>query len=87
MAALPSHSLLMVTHDSYWCDLGSTSTNSPCRTSEYPGEATPHHPGKSTLSLKAIVLESPECSKCPQASSGMITCDMALEAMRKEPGE
>uniref|UniRef100_A0A667GMW1 Pancreatic progenitor cell differentiation and proliferation factor n=1 Tax=Lynx canadensis TaxID=61383 RepID=A0A667GMW1_LYNCA len=42
--------------------------------------------GKSTLPFMATVLESPERSEPPQASSGSIACDLALEAMRKQPG-
>nr|KAF6330747.1 pancreatic progenitor cell differentiation and proliferation factor [Myotis myotis] len=34
----------------------------------------------------ATVLESPEHSESPQASSSMITCDLAREATRKQPG-
>ncbi|EFB18811.1 hypothetical protein PANDA_015264, partial [Ailuropoda melanoleuca] len=42
--------------------------------------------GKSTLPFMATVLESPECSESPQASSGTITCDLVLGAMRNQPG-
>nr|XP_008505852.1 PREDICTED: uncharacterized protein LOC103540946 [Equus przewalskii] len=82
--------------------LGSTSSNSSCGSAEYPGEAIPHHPGlpkadpghwwtsfffgKSTLPFMATVLESPEHSESPQASSSTITCDLAPEASRKQPG-
>uniref|UniRef100_A0A9L0J964 Pancreatic progenitor cell differentiation and proliferation factor n=1 Tax=Equus asinus TaxID=9793 RepID=A0A9L0J964_EQUAS len=76
--------------------------NSSCGSAEYPGEAIPHHPGlpkadpghwwasfffgKSTLPFMATVLESPEHSESPQASSSTITCDLAPEASRKQPG-
>ncbi|XP_044118597.1 pancreatic progenitor cell differentiation and proliferation factor isoform X1 [Neovison vison] len=42
--------------------------------------------GKSTVPFMATVLESPERSEPPQASSGTITSDSALEAVRKQPG-
>ncbi|CAD7685397.1 unnamed protein product [Nyctereutes procyonoides] len=49
-----------------------------CGSAEDPGEGIPHHPGsffrRSTLPFMAI------------NSSGKITCDLALEAMRKQPG-
>ncbi|XP_030884782.1 pancreatic progenitor cell differentiation and proliferation factor-like [Leptonychotes weddellii] len=102
LAAIPSSGSLVATHNYYRHRLGSTSSNSSCRSAEYPGEAIPHHPslpkahlghwwasffwGKSTLPFMPIVLESPECSESPQASSDTVTCDLALEAMRKQPG-
>nr|XP_045360759.1 pancreatic progenitor cell differentiation and proliferation factor-like [Camelus bactrianus] len=43
MAAIPSSGSLMATHDYRRC-LGCTSSNSSCRSAEYPGEAIPHHP-------------------------------------------
>ncbi|XP_004410175.1 PREDICTED: pancreatic progenitor cell differentiation and proliferation factor [Odobenus rosmarus divergens] len=102
MAAIPSSGSLVATHDYYRRRLGSTSSNSSCGSAEYGGEAIPHHPGlpkadpghwwasfffgKSTLPFMATVLESPERSESPQASPGTITCDLALEAMRKQPG-
>uniref|UniRef100_A0A673T188 Pancreatic progenitor cell differentiation and proliferation factor n=1 Tax=Suricata suricatta TaxID=37032 RepID=A0A673T188_SURSU len=102
MAAIPSSGSLVATHDYYPRRLGSTSSNSSCGSAEYPGEAIPHHPGlpkadpghwwasfffgKSTLPFMATVLVSPERSESPQASSGLIPCDPALEAMRKQPG-
>uniref|UniRef100_A0A8C6F0Q7 Pancreatic progenitor cell differentiation and proliferation factor n=1 Tax=Monodon monoceros TaxID=40151 RepID=A0A8C6F0Q7_MONMO len=43
--------------------------------------------GKSTLPFMATVLESPEHSEPAQASTGMITCDLAREAVGKQqPG-
>nr|KAF6423426.1 pancreatic progenitor cell differentiation and proliferation factor [Rousettus aegyptiacus] len=103
MAAIPSSGSLVATHDYYRRRLGSTSSNSSCGSAECPGEAIPHHPGlpkadpghwwasfffgKSTLPFMATVLESPEHSPSPQASSSsMITCDLAQEATRKQPG-
>ncbi|EPY72585.1 pancreatic progenitor cell differentiation and proliferation factor [Camelus ferus] len=91
MAAIPSSGSLMATHDYRRC-LGCTSSNSSCRSAEYPGEAIPHHPGvpkadlghwwasfffgKSTLPFVGTVLESPEHLESPQTTS-TITCDMA----------
>ncbi|XP_054421645.1 pancreatic progenitor cell differentiation and proliferation factor-like [Pteronotus mesoamericanus] len=102
MAATPSSGSLVATHDYYLRHLGTTSTNSSCGSAECPAKATPHHPGvpkadpghwwesfffgKSTLPLMVTVLESPEPLKSPQASSNMITCDLAQEATRKPPG-
>ncbi|XP_005602078.1 pancreatic progenitor cell differentiation and proliferation factor [Equus przewalskii] len=102
MAAIPSSGSLVATHDYYRRRLGSTSSNSSCGSAEYPGEAIPHHPGlpkadpghwwasffsgKSTLPFMTTVLESPEHSESPQASSSTITCDLAPEASRKQPG-
>uniref|UniRef100_A0A452QPA3 Pancreatic progenitor cell differentiation and proliferation factor n=1 Tax=Ursus americanus TaxID=9643 RepID=A0A452QPA3_URSAM len=101
MAAIASSGSLVATHNSYQHRLGSTSSNSSCRSAEYPGEAILHHPslpkahlghwwasfflGKSTVPFMPIVLESPECLESPQASSDTVTCDLALEAMRKQP--
>ncbi|XP_045837755.1 pancreatic progenitor cell differentiation and proliferation factor [Meles meles] len=101
MAAIPSGGSLVATHDYYRRRLGSTSSSSSCG-SEGAGEAIPHPPGlpkadpghwwasfffgKSTVPFMATVLESPERSEPPQASSGPITCDSALEAVRKQPG-
>ncbi|XP_045842136.1 pancreatic progenitor cell differentiation and proliferation factor-like [Meles meles] len=95
MAAISSSSSLVAT--CYQCVLGSTSGNSSCAST-----AIPRHPGlakadsghwwtrfffgKSTLPFMAIVLESPEGSESPQASRSMITCDSAIEALRKQPG-
>uniref|UniRef100_A0A8C9CX30 Pancreatic progenitor cell differentiation and proliferation factor n=1 Tax=Panthera leo TaxID=9689 RepID=A0A8C9CX30_PANLE len=78
--------------------LDSTSSN---RSAEYPGDTIPHHPGlpkanlghwwagfffgKSTLLFMATVLESLKHLESPQASSGTVTCDLALEAMKKQP--
>ncbi|XP_059003703.1 pancreatic progenitor cell differentiation and proliferation factor-like [Mustela nigripes] len=94
MAAISSSSSLVAT--CYQCVLGSTSGNISCASA-----AIPRHPGlakadsgywwarfffgKSTLPFMAIVLESPEGSESPQASSSIITCDSALEALRKQP--
>ncbi|XP_040494528.1 pancreatic progenitor cell differentiation and proliferation factor isoform X1 [Ursus maritimus] len=102
MAAIPSSGSLVATHDYYRRRLGSSNSNSSCGSAEYAGEAIPHHPGlpkadpghwwasfffgKSTLPFMATVLESPECSESPQASSGTITCDLVLGAMRNQPG-
>ncbi|XP_008841498.1 pancreatic progenitor cell differentiation and proliferation factor [Nannospalax galili] len=78
MAAIPSSGSLVATHDYYRRRLGSSSSNSSCGSTEYPGDAVPHHPGlpkadpghwwasfffgKSILPLMATVLESPEHS-------------------------
>ncbi|XP_032493464.1 pancreatic progenitor cell differentiation and proliferation factor-like [Phocoena sinus] len=103
MAAIPSSGSCMATHNYYQHRLGSTSSNSSCGSAEYPGEGIPRHPGlpradpghwwasfffgKSTLPFMATVLESPEHSEPAQASTGMITCDLAREAMGKQqPG-
>ncbi|XP_027983193.2 pancreatic progenitor cell differentiation and proliferation factor [Eptesicus fuscus] len=102
MAAIPFSGSLVATHDYYRRCLGSTSSNSSCGSAECPGEATPHPPGlpkadpghwwasfffgKSTLPFMATVLESPEHSESPQATSSVITCDLAREATRKQPG-
>ncbi|ELK03264.1 pancreatic progenitor cell differentiation and proliferation factor [Pteropus alecto] len=102
MAVVPSRGYLMATHDYYWCRLDSSSSNSSCGSAESPGEAIPHHPGlpkadpahwwvsfffgKSALPFMATVLESPEHSQSPQASSSVITCALAGEATRKQPG-
>ncbi|XP_059975819.1 pancreatic progenitor cell differentiation and proliferation factor [Mesoplodon densirostris] len=103
MAAIPSSGSLVATHDYYRRRLGSTSSNSSCGSAEYPGEGIPRHPGlpradpghwwasfffgKSTLPFMATVLESPEHSEPAQASTGMITCDLAREAVGKQqPG-
>ncbi|CAD7683319.1 unnamed protein product [Nyctereutes procyonoides] len=89
MAAISSSSWLAATHD-----------HDQCHLVEHPGEAIPHHwslPtanlshwwasfffGKSTLPVMAT--ESSEHSEFPQASSGTVTCDLVLEALRKQPG-
>ncbi|XP_044118599.1 pancreatic progenitor cell differentiation and proliferation factor isoform X2 [Neovison vison] len=102
MAAIPSSGSLVATHDYYRRRLGSTSSNSSCGSAECAGDAIPHPPGlpkadpghwwasfffgKSTVPFMATVLESPERSEPPQASSGTITSDSALEAVRKQPG-
>lgn len=102
MAAIPSSGSLVATHDYYRRRLGSTSSNSSSGSAEYPGEAIPHPPGlpkadpghwwasfffgKSTVPFMATVLESPEHSQSLQASSSIITCDLAREATRKQPG-
>ncbi|VCX10158.1 unnamed protein product [Gulo gulo] len=68
----------MATHNYYRCRLGSTASNSSCKSAEYAGEAIPHHQadlghwwasffGKSTLPFRATVLESPGCLESPQA--------------------
>nr|XP_026235105.1 pancreatic progenitor cell differentiation and proliferation factor-like [Urocitellus parryii] len=48
MAAIPSSSSLVATHNYYWCRLCSTSSNSSCGSAKYPGEAIPHHPASSS---------------------------------------
>ncbi|EFB17892.1 hypothetical protein PANDA_014669, partial [Ailuropoda melanoleuca] len=72
-----------------------------CRSAKHLRKAVPHHPRlpradpdtggkafsqKSSLPYIARVLKSPERLESSQASSGTITCDLALEAMRKQPG-
>nr|XP_020835672.1 pancreatic progenitor cell differentiation and proliferation factor-like [Phascolarctos cinereus] len=90
---------LVATHDYYRRRLGSTSSNSSCGNAEYSGEVIPHHPGlpksdpghwwasfffgKSSHPFITTVLESPEHSGTFQVAHGMITCDLAQEAMRK----
>ncbi|XP_035582305.1 pancreatic progenitor cell differentiation and proliferation factor-like [Zalophus californianus] len=102
MAATPCSGSLVATHDYCQCHWGSTSSNSSCGSAEYPGDAMPHHPslpqadpghwcasfffGKFTLLFMATGLESPERSDSAQASSRTITCDVALEGLRKQPG-
>ncbi|XP_008578067.1 PREDICTED: pancreatic progenitor cell differentiation and proliferation factor [Galeopterus variegatus] len=103
MAAIPSSGSLVATHDYYRRRLGSASSSSSCGSAECPGEALPHHPGlpkadpghwwasfffgKSTLPFMATVLESPEHSESPQASSSMITCGVVREATRTQRGD
>ncbi|XP_023984366.1 pancreatic progenitor cell differentiation and proliferation factor isoform X2 [Physeter macrocephalus] len=77
MAAIPSSGSLVATHDYY----------------RRLRRADPGHWwascffGKSTLPFMATVLESPEHSEPAQASTGMITCDLAREAAGKQqPG-
>ncbi|XP_046953408.1 LOW QUALITY PROTEIN: uncharacterized protein LOC124525007 [Lynx rufus] len=98
VATIPSSVSFMATHNYYQHHLDSTSSN---RSAEYPGDAIPHHPGlpkanlghwwagfffgKSTLLFMATVLESLKHLESPQASSGTVTCDLALEAMKKQP--
>lgn len=76
--------------------LGSTSSKSACGSAEYPREATLHQPGPPKADLVGELLfpeahspipmlESPEHSESPQASSTMITCALAREATRKQP--
>nr|XP_045043927.2 pancreatic progenitor cell differentiation and proliferation factor-like [Desmodus rotundus] len=105
MAAILSSGSLVATHDDYLHCLGSTSSNSSCRSVEpsHPVEAIPPSPPglpkadpghwwasvffrKSTLPFMATVVESPEYSKSPQASSSAIPCDLAQEATKKPPG-
>ncbi|CAD7671227.1 unnamed protein product [Nyctereutes procyonoides] len=63
------------------CGLGSTFSNCPCGSAEYPGEAylgpswASFFLGKSTLGFMAAVV-----------SSSTITRDLALEARRQQPG-
>ncbi|XP_043836964.1 pancreatic progenitor cell differentiation and proliferation factor-like [Dromiciops gliroides] len=99
MAAMPSSGSLVATHDCYRRRLGSTFSNSSCGSAEYSGEMIPHHPshpksdpghwwascffGKSSHPSMTTVLESPEHSRTFQVAHGMITCDLAQEAMRK----
>uniref|UniRef100_A0A5F5PLA2 Pancreatic progenitor cell differentiation and proliferation factor n=1 Tax=Equus caballus TaxID=9796 RepID=A0A5F5PLA2_HORSE len=76
MAAIPSSGSLVATHD-YYRRLPKAD----------PGHWwTSFFFGKSTLPFMATVLESPEHSESPQASSSTITCDLAPEASRKQPG-
>ena len=98
MAAISSSSSLVAAYSYYQYILCSTSGNSSCTSAPIP-----HHPGlpkadlghwwarfffgMSDFPFIATVLESPECSESPQASSSTITCDLALEAMRKQPGD
>ncbi|TEA29187.1 hypothetical protein DBR06_SOUSAS21610020, partial [Sousa chinensis] len=59
---------------------------------QVPWGAIPHHPvppkagpGEPAHSpLLAMVLESPELSNSPQGSSGVILCELAGEAKRKQ---
>ncbi|EFB29828.1 hypothetical protein PANDA_008464, partial [Ailuropoda melanoleuca] len=76
--------------------------NRSCASADDPGEAISHHAGlprahpgrwgtgifcrKSTLPSRTTVLESPERGESPQASGNRLICDLALEAMRKQPG-
>ncbi|XP_037654415.1 pancreatic progenitor cell differentiation and proliferation factor [Choloepus didactylus] len=48
MAAIPSSGSLVPTHNYYQCRLASTSKNSSCGRTEYPGKATPQHPAASS---------------------------------------
>uniref|UniRef100_A0A8C9P6F4 Pancreatic progenitor cell differentiation and proliferation factor n=1 Tax=Spermophilus dauricus TaxID=99837 RepID=A0A8C9P6F4_SPEDA len=88
VAAIPSSSSLVATHNYYWCRLCSTSSNSSCGSAKYPGEAIPHHPGlpkatpghwwpsflfrKSTLPFVATVLESQGTQNPPQAKTTLV---------------
>uniref|UniRef100_A0A8C9IZE3 Pancreatic progenitor cell differentiation and proliferation factor n=1 Tax=Panthera tigris altaica TaxID=74533 RepID=A0A8C9IZE3_PANTA len=101
MEATPYRGLLVATHDYYRHCLGSTSSNSSCGSAEYPGEAILHHPGppeaypghwwasffvgKSALPFTATALDSAGLEP-PQASNTTITCDLALDVRRKQPG-
>ncbi|XP_006881200.1 PREDICTED: pancreatic progenitor cell differentiation and proliferation factor [Elephantulus edwardii] len=101
MAAIPSSGSLVATHDYYRRRLGSTSSNSSCGSTEYPGEAIPHYPGlpkadpghwwasfffgKTSVPFMATVLESPERLR-PQASGSVVACDLAQGNTRKQPG-
>uniref|UniRef100_A0A4W2ET83 Uncharacterized protein n=1 Tax=Bos indicus x Bos taurus TaxID=30522 RepID=A0A4W2ET83_BOBOX len=77
--------------------------NSSCGSTEYPGETISHDPSlptadpehrwasffsyKFTLLFMITVLESSEHSETSQALTGMITCDLAQEAVGKQqPG-
>ncbi|XP_074064986.1 pancreatic progenitor cell differentiation and proliferation factor-like [Macrotis lagotis] len=99
MATISSSGSPVSPHDYYQRHLGSTSSNSSCRSAEYSGEVIPHHPGlpksdpghwwasffaKSNHPFMTTVLESPENSGTFQVAYGMITCDLAQEAMRKQ---
>ncbi|XP_057575005.1 pancreatic progenitor cell differentiation and proliferation factor-like isoform X1 [Hippopotamus amphibius kiboko] len=103
MAAMPSRDPLMATHNCHRLSLGSTSSNSSCQSAQCPGKAIPHHPGlskaypghwwasiffwKSNLLFMATVLESSEHLESAQASTSMITCHLAQEAVGKQqPG-
>ncbi|XP_036595768.1 pancreatic progenitor cell differentiation and proliferation factor-like [Trichosurus vulpecula] len=107
MAAIQSSSSLVATHDYYRRCLDFTSSKSSCGSAEYSGEVIPHHPSlpksdrghwwasfffrKSSHPFMTTVLESSEHSGNFQVPHGMITCDLAQEAMRKrhvsEPSE
>ncbi|VCW48620.1 unnamed protein product [Gulo gulo] len=86
MAAIPSSSWLVATPQYDQCCLGSTSSNRKCRVSRGSCPSPPRLPmahlgcwwascffQKSTLPLMAAVLESPEHSESPPASSSTIT--------------
>ena len=91
----------MAARSYYWRRLGSLPVTAPAEVQRILGKpslTTPVSPrptrslvGKLifrevTLPFMATVLESPECLESPQASSSMTTCDLAPEAMRKQPG-
>lgn len=97
-AAVPSSGAPMATHDYHQCRLGSTASNGSCKRAEYAGEAIPHHRGLpkadlvtggqtssgSPLSHSGLQCRSP--LRVSSGSSGKITCDLVLEAVRKQPG-
>lgn len=88
MTTFPSSGRLMAPYNYHQACLGSSSSNSSCRSAEHPGEAILHHPGLPTAThtprpgeqasfsrnpLCHTVLESPECLDSSQASNNMIT--------------
>ncbi|CAD7690393.1 unnamed protein product [Nyctereutes procyonoides] len=79
----------MVTHCYRHC-LGSTFCNSSCGSAEYPGEAIPHHlgvpmvdPGHCWASFFSRKSTFPFMAT---AFSSTITCNLAMEAKRKQVG-
>uniref|UniRef100_G3U0D2 Uncharacterized protein n=1 Tax=Loxodonta africana TaxID=9785 RepID=G3U0D2_LOXAF len=98
-AAIPSSSSLAPTTivGAAWFPF---TVNSSRRIVEYPGEDIPHHPGLRKADLghrwvsfyfgKAIVpfivWSHQELLEPPQASSSMITYDLAQDDTRKQPG-
>ena len=99
-AAIPSSGSLVATHNYYRRRLGSTSSNSSCGSAEYTGEAIPttrvspkqtRDTGGLASSLGSPLSRSwPQCwspqstRESAQASTSMITCDLAQEAVGKQ---
>lgn len=85
-----------------WCHLGSTSSDSSCRTAADLWKVSLHHLsclggqseslvsklvfGESSIWLMAMVLVLLEHSESSQASSGIMTCELSGEAITKQPG-
>ncbi|KAF5921498.1 hypothetical protein HPG69_008260 [Diceros bicornis minor] len=92
MAAIPSSGSLVATHDYYRRKSGRQHHDPTLLLLGLP-KADPGHWwasfffGKSTVPFMATVLESPEHSESPQASSSVITCDLAWGTARKQPGK
>ncbi|KAK2505976.1 hypothetical protein MC885_003652 [Smutsia gigantea] len=93
MAAIPSSGSLVATHDYNQRRLGSPSTScGSAKTLGKPSPTTPVSPRltrvtgwQASFSGNPLSPSWPP-SESPQSSSGMTTCDLVQEAMRKQPG-